>query len=220
MLLWGEEFTPGIVGLLASRLVDEHYRPTVVVSLDGDVGRGSARSISEFNLAFALQECHDLFTKFGGHPRAAGFTIPRENLPALRERLPAIARRQLAHLSLQPTINIDAHVRLATLTGENFQFFRDLAPYGEGNPIPVFITKGVKVVDAIRLGAQGQHLKLRLKHEGALWNAMAFGQGDAWHKESELLDIVYRVGMDQWSRSGTLRMIIEDFRPAAGQFTA
>ena len=216
LLLWSEDFTPGIVGLLASRLVDEHYRPAVVVALDGDVGRGSARSIPEFNLASALKECHDLFTRFGGHPRAAGFTIPRENLPALRERLPAIAQRELAHLSLQPTINIDAHVRLTTLTGENFRFFQDLAPYGEGNHAPVFITRGVKVMDVMRLGAKGQHLKLRLKHGGATWDAMAFGQGDAWHDEADLLDVVYSVGVDHWRGAGTMRMIIEDFRPSEG----
>ena len=216
LLLWSEELTPGIVGLLASRLVDEHYRPAVVVALDGDVGRGSARSIPEFNLASALEECQDLFTRFGGHPRAAGFVIPRENLPALQEQLQAVAQRELAHLSLQPTISIDAHVRLTSLTGENFQFFRDLAPYGEGNQAPVFITRGVKVVDVMRLGAKGQHLKLKLKHGGALWDAMAFGQGEAWDDETDLLDVVYSVGVDHWRGSDTMRMIIEDFRPAEG----
>ena len=216
LLLWSEEFTPGIVGLLAARLVDEHYRPAVVVALDGDLGRGSARSIPEFNLASALEECRDLFTRFGGHPRAAGFIIPRENLPDLRERLTAIARRELGHLSLQPTINIDAHVRLSSLTGANFQFFQDLAPYGEGNPAPVFITKGVQVMDATRLGAQGQHLRLRLKHGGALWDAMAFGQGEAWQDETDHLDVVYSVGLNQWNGRETIRMIILDFRPAEG----
>ncbi|MFH1560637.1 MAG: single-stranded-DNA-specific exonuclease RecJ [Chloroflexota bacterium] len=216
ILLWSDEFTPGIVGLVASRLVEEHYRPAVVVALDGDLGRGSARSIPEFNLASALEECQDLFARFGGHPRAAGFVIPRENLPALRERLSAIARRELAHLSLKPTINIDAHVRMTSLTGTNFQFFQDLAPYGEGNPAPVFITRGVEVVDAMRLGAQGQHLRLRVRHGGALWDAMAFGQGDAWRDDTDLLDVVYSVGLDQWNGRETLRMIVEDFRPTGG----
>jgi single-stranded-DNA-specific exonuclease len=224
LMLWSEEFTSGIVGLLASRLVDEHYRPAVVVALDGDLGRGSARSIPEFNLASALEECRDMFIRFGGHPRAAGFVIHRENLPDLRDRLTAIARRELGHLSLQPTINIDANVRLTTLTGANFQFFQGLAPYGEGNPTPVFITKGVQVTDATRLGNQGQHLRLKLKHGGALWDAMAFGQGEAWHAllseegqdKTGLLDVVYSVGLNQWNGRETMRMIIHDFRPAEG----
>lgn len=216
ILLWNEKFTPGIVGLLASRLVDQHYLPAVVVALDGDLGRGSARSIPEFNLASALEECGDLFIRFGGHPRAAGFIIQKERLPDLRERLTAVARRELAHLSLQPTINIDAHVRLTSITGDNFQFFQQLAPYGEGNPAPVFITKGVKVIDAMRLGAQGKHLRLRLKHGGALWNAMAFGQGDAWQDKTDFLDVVYSVGLNQWQGQESMRMIIHDFRLAEG----
>ncbi|MDA0987755.1 MAG: single-stranded-DNA-specific exonuclease RecJ [Chloroflexi bacterium] len=214
IFLWNEKFTPGIVGLLASRLVDQYYLPAVVVALDGDLGRGSARSIPEFNMASALEECGDLFIRFGGHPRAAGFIIQKERLPDLRERLTIIARRELAHLSLQPTINIDAHVRLTSITGANFQFFQQLAPYGEGNPAPVFITKGVKVMDAMRLGAQGKHLRLRLKHGGALWNAMAFGQGEAWQDKTDFLDVVYSVGLNQWQGQESMRMIIHDFRLA------
>ncbi len=216
LLLWSEEFTSGIVGLLASKLVDEHYRPAVVVALDGDIGRGSARSIPEFNLASALEECQDMFIRFGGHPRAAGFIISREKLPVLRERLTAIARRELKHLSLKPTINIDAHVRLSSLSGDNSQFFQDLAPYGEGNPAPIFITKGVKVVNVIRIGNQGQHLKFRLKHGDALWDAMAFGQGEAWQDGTDILDVVYSVGRNHWNGQDTMRMIIHDFRLADG----
>jgi single-stranded-DNA-specific exonuclease len=216
ILLWNEKFTPGIVGLLASRLVDQYYLPAVVVALDGDLGRGSARSISEFNMASALEECGDLFIRFGGHPRAAGFIIQKERLPALGERLKIIARRELAHLPLQPTINIDAHVRLTSITGVNSQFFQQLAPYGEGNPAPVFITKGVKVIDAMRLGPQGKHLRLRLKHGVALWNAMAFGQGEAWQDKTDFLDVVYSVGLNQWQGQQTMRMIIHDFRVAQG----
>ncbi len=216
LLLWSEEFTSGIVGLLASKLVDEHYLPAVVVALDGNIGRGSARSIPEFNLASALEECQDLFIRFGGHPRAAGFIISRENLPDLHERLTTIARRELAHLSIKPTINIDAHVRLTSLSGANSQFFQDLSPYGEGNPTPVFITKGVKVVNVTRLGSQGKHLRFRLKHGGALWDGMAFGQGEAWQDGTDILDVVYSVGRNQWNGQDTMRIIIHDFRPADG----
>ncbi|MBI2856224.1 MAG: single-stranded-DNA-specific exonuclease RecJ [Chloroflexi bacterium] len=216
ILLCSEEFTPGIVGLVASRLVEEHYRPAVVVALDGHQGRGSARSIPEFNLASALTECQDLFVRFGGHPRAAGFIIPKQRLPALRERLLDIARRELSHLPLEPTIRVDAHVRLASLPGANLQFLHDLAPYGEENPTPVFLTRGVEVIDTRRLGAQGQHLRLKLKHGGAVWDAMAFGQGEAWQEKARLLDVVYSVGVDRWSGAESFRLVIEDFRPVEG----
>ena len=219
ILLWDEEYTPGIVGLVASRLVEEHYRPAVVVALDGNLGRGSARSIPEFNLASALTECHDLFERFGGHPQAAGFVIDKEGLPALRERLLAIALRELSHLHLEPTLRIDAHVRLNSVTGPNFQFLQDLGPYGADNPAPVFLTKGVEVVDVHKMGSLGQHLRLKLKHGGALWDAVAFGQGDAWQPDIDVLDVVYNVGIDRWQGRETQRMLIEDFRPSEGYGT-
>ena len=214
MLLWDEEYTPGIVGLVASRLVDEHYLPAIVVAVDGKLGRGSARSIPEFNLASALTECHDLFVRFGGHALAAGFVIDKQGLPALRERLLTIARRELSHLSLEPTLRVDAHVRLSSVTGANFQFLQDLGPYGESNPTPVFLTKGVEVADVHKMGNQGQHLRLKLKHGGALWDAVAFGQGEAWQEDTGLLDVVYSVGVDRWRGANTFRMLIEDFHPS------
>ena len=213
-VLWSEEFPPGIAGLLASRLVDERWRPAIVVSLQDGLGRGSGRSIPEFDLASALAECRDLFDRFGGHPRAAGFVIPREKLPLLKERLEAIAAREIGSADLQPAIDIDAHVRLASLMGENFRFLRELAPYGEGNPTPVFLTKGVKVMDAQTVGAQANHLRLKLQHEGAVWNAMAFGRGGDWNGEADLLDIVYTLSVDTWGGSRTIKLVIEDFRPA------
>lgn len=214
LFLSSDEFTPGIVGLLASRLVEEHYKPSVVIAIDGDVGRGSARSITEFNMAAALEECSDLFTSFGGHPMAAGFIVPKNNIQYLHERLLHIAQRELSHLSLQPTINIDAHVRLTSLTGDNLQFLQALAPYGEGNPTPIFITKNVKVIDVVRLGNQKQHLRLKLKENQALWDAMAFGQAERWQEKTDSLDVVYKLGLNHWRGQTTLRMIIQDFRPA------
>ena len=211
-VLWSEEFQPGIAGLLASRLVEERWRPAVVVALDEDLGRGSCRSIPEFDLASALTECGDLFDRFGGHPRAAGFVIPREKLPLLKERLEAIAVRELSGMDLQPAIDIDAYVRISSLMGDNFRFLQSLAPYGEANPKPVFLTKGVKVLDAQPVGAQGNHLRLKLHHEGSVWAGMAFGLGADWSGETEFLDIVYSLSVDTWGGSRTLKLIIQDFQ--------
>ena len=213
-VLWSEEFPPGIAGLLASRLVDERWRPAIVVSLQDGVGRGSGRSIPEFDLASALSECSDLFDRFGGHPRAAGFVIARDRLPALKERLDAIAAREIGSADLQPAIEIDAHVRIASLMGDNFRFLRDLAPYGEGNPTPVFLTREVKVMDAQTVGAQGNHLRLKLQHGGSVWDAMAFGRGGEWTGEVDLLDIVYTLSVDTWGGSRKIKLIVDDFRPS------
>lgn len=213
-VLWSEEFPPGIAGLLASRLVDERWRPAIVVSLQDGLGRGSGRSIPGFDLASALAECRDLFDRFGGHPRAAGFVIPRERLPDLKERIEAIAAREIGGADLRPAIDIDAHVRLATLMGDNFRFLRDLAPYGEGNPTPVFMTKGVKAMDVQQVGAQGNHLRMKLQHGSAVWDAMAFGRGDDWNGEADLLDIVFTLSVNTWRGSRTIKLIVEDFRQA------
>ena len=214
LMFWSEEYAAGIVGLLASRLSEERYRPAVVVAVEGDLARGSARSIPEFNLASALEECSDMFVRYGGHPRAAGFLVQSDALPALRSRLSAIAQRELGHLSLQPAIRIDAHVRLSTLNVETLRFLEDLAPFGEGNPAPVFVTKGARVLDASKIGSNGQHLRLRLSHEGAVWSAIAFGLGEAWEEGTELLDVVYSLGMNRWNGRETMRLVVQDFRPA------
>ena len=214
VMLWSDEYAAGIVGLLAGRLSEERYRPAVVVAVEGDLASASARSIPEFNLASALEECSDLLVRHGGHPRAAGFVAQTNVLPALRSRLSEIAQRELGHLSLQPTIHIDAHVRLSTLNFETLRFFEELAPFGEGNPAPVFITKGASVLDAFRIGNGGQHLRLRLKHEGAVWNAIGFGLGDAWQEGTELIDVVFSLGLDRWNGKEAMRLVVQDFRPA------
>ena len=214
VMLWSDEYAAGIVGLLAGRLSEERYRPAVVVAVEGDLASASARSIPEFNLASALEECSDLLVRHGGHPRAAGFVAQTNVLPALRSRLSEIAQRELGHLSLQPTIHIDAHVRLSTLNFETLRFFEELAPFGEGNPAPVFITKGASVLDASRIGNGGQHLRLRLKHDGAVWNAIGFGLGDAWQEGTELIDVVFSLGLDRWNGKEAMRLVVQDFRPA------
>ena len=214
VMLWSEEYAAGIVGLLASRLSEERYRPAVVAAVEGDLARASARSIPEFNLAAALEECSDLFVRYGGHPRAAGFVAQCEVLPELRSRLGEIARRELGHLELQPSIRIDAHVRLSTLNGEMLRFLEELAPFGEGNPAPVFVTRGASVADASRMGANGQHLRLRLSHEGAVWTAVAFGMGDAWQDGTQRLDVVFSLGMDRWNGRESMRLVVHDLRPS------
>ena len=214
LMLWSEEYASGIVGLLAGNLSEERYRPAVVAAVEGDVARASARSIPEFNLASALEECSDLFVRYGGHPRAAGFEARVEVLPELRSRLCEIARREIGHLDLRPSIRIDAHVRLSTLNAETLRFLEELAPFGEANPAPVFVTKGASVLDASRIGANGRHLRLRLRHEGAEWSAIAFGMGDAWRDGTERLDVVFSLGLDRWNGREAMRLVVHDFRPS------
>jgi single-stranded-DNA-specific exonuclease len=229
LLLASEDFAPGINGLVATRLVEAFYRPAVVVSLEGELVRGSGRSIPEFDMAKALTQCSELLLRFGGHPAAAGFTARARDLPALQERLQALAREALGGLTLAPHLRIDAQVSVKELLGETFDFVRSLAPFGQGNPPPLFLTRGVQVLNVRTLGAEGQHLALTLKHGGATWDAIAFRQ--RWQAATSqthgrlpigrdaYLDVVYTLGVDTFRGRGTVQLQVLDFRPAGESAT-
>jgi single-stranded-DNA-specific exonuclease len=211
--IWDDEFKAGISGLLASRLVDEYYRPSIVVAIEGDLARGSARSIDGFDIADALMQCNDLLLQFGGHQKAAGFTVKKENLDLLKERLLEIAGHDLELFPKTPVLKIDAHVRLQSLMGANYQFMNDLAPYGEDNRKPVFLTRDVKILGSRKVGKLGEHLILRLEYGGAFWEAIAFGRGADAVKQGDRIDIVYKLGVDKWKPNRPIRLMLEDFRP-------
>ncbi len=205
LLVEQEGLSPGIAGLAASQLVEQFYRPAVAMALDGDLVRARARSIKEFNMASALAQCRDLFIKFGGHHQAAGFIMARENLPQLRRCLTEVAEESLGGLDLQPTLEIDAEVPLASLKGDPFRWLRALEPFGPGNPTPLFLTKNVAVTEARLMGGGGQHLRLKLKERGVTWDAVAFRKGEAWDPSTHTVDLVYTLGTD-W-RGGARRYL-------------
>ena len=208
------DWVPGILGLIAGRLADNYHRPAVAVGLDGEVSRGSARSTPEFNVVSALGASEDLFIRFGGHPRAAGFTIPTDSLPALQESLTALAEEQLAQVDLTPKIAIDCEISPALLAGDRFEFVQSLSPFGEGNPAPVFLTRNALVVESRQVGRDRSHLKLRLAHSGSVWDAIAFRQGDAMELAHGKIDVVYTAGLDNWGGRARLQLTVLDFRAA------
>ncbi len=211
--IWDDEFKAGISGLLASRLVEEYYRPSIVVAIEGDIARGSARSIDGFDIAAALMQCSYLLLQFGGHQKAAGFTVKKENLALLKEKLLEIAGHDLEFFPKASVLEIDAHVRLQSLMGVNYQFMNDLAPYGEDNRKPVFLTKDVKILGSRKIGKQKEHLILRLEYGGAFWEAIAFGRGEDVVSQGDRIDIVYKLGVDKWKLNRPIRLMLEDFRP-------
>ncbi len=212
LIVGAEEWSPGILGLVAGKLAEEFCRPTIALSLGGDVIRASARSIPEFNIAEALGMCSDLFCRFGGHAQAAGFTMPSEHLNTLKQRLQAIAGERLSGLDLTPTINIDAQVPLQLLVGENFAFLQSLAPFGEGNPMPVFLTTNVQVVEASTMGDRSQHLRLKLKQGGSMWKGTAFWSSERLDHMQGKIDMVFTIAVDRWNSQNTLRLNLLDFR--------
>ncbi|MDP2660174.1 MAG: single-stranded-DNA-specific exonuclease RecJ, partial [Dehalococcoidia bacterium] len=205
-------FQSGVIGLVASRLADEFYRPSVIVGMGESESRGSARSIPEFDMHHALAQCADLLTRFGGHPMAAGFTVPNHNLTALHERLAGLARDALDGAVLEPFITVDAQVKLSELNWSVMESFQGLAPFGKGNPQPTFLSEGIRVLECRKVG--NSHLRLRL-HDGKLtWPAVAFGLGCFdMPATGSRLDIVFRLTVDTWNGEKKLQLEIEDMRP-------
>ena len=216
LLMVGDpSFTPGIIGLVAAKLVEEFHRPAVVVSLGQDVSRGSCRSVPEFDIGGALHQVAASMgglIRHGGHPQAAGFTVSTAELPTLRQRLVSLARDTLGEEALQPRLDIDLEMPLGSLPRDVYRIIGDLAPFGVGNPLPVFLSRNAQLVDSRLLGADGRHLRLKLADQGVMWNAVAFRQAANLPSGAKALDVVYTIGIDYWGGEETLRLNVLDFR--------
>lgn len=216
VLVGGTEFPAGIIGLVASRLAEERYRPAVVYAEGPEFSRGSARSIPKFDIVAALRDCRDLFERYGGHEQAAGFTIRTERLPELRRRLRAASVARLAACDLDRVLEIDAATPLQALLGQPMKLLARLQPFGPGNPEPVFMTPGVRVVDSRGMGSDGAHLQLTVAEANRRWRAVGFGMGGRITEAKGALDLAYTLETDRWQGEERVQLRLRDFRPAAG----
>lgn len=210
------DFPLGIVGLVAARLADSRRRPAVVYQQGEEESRASCRSINEFHITDALRSCGELFERYGGHRAAAGFTAKNERLPEIKQRLLAEAERELAGLELAPSIEIDAELPLASIRGEEIRWLARMAPYGAGNAEPVFLSRDVLVTERRQVGADGRHLKLKLRDGAVLWPAIAFRQDGDGIEEGARVDVVYSLSADRRTSDG-LELRVLDVRVADQQ---
>jgi len=208
-----EDYPAGILGLVAGRLTDEFYHPAVVIQKGAEVSHGSARSIPEFNITEAIGQCAEYLSHFGGHSQAAGFTLPTANIPAFGEKLTMIARQELAEREMYPQIEIDAPAQFHELSGASYRLIQQMAPFGQQNHQPIFLSRAVSVVDSRPMGTSGQHRKLKLKQNNVLWEAVAFNLGERTIESKSPLDIVYTLEQDEWNGTSRLRLNIKDFAP-------
>lgn len=213
VMLGDPAFSPGIVGLVAARIAEHWYRPAVVYEHGPSTSRASCRSIPEFDITGALREMPELFLRFGGHHQAAGFTAENDRLDEIRDRLEVIASRELAGVTLAPVVEIDAAVSLQALTGEEVRWLRLLGPFGAGNPEPTFLARGLEVVDQRAVGADGAHLRLRLRSGTVVWPAIGFRQGSRAPAVGERIDAVFCFSTSGRNGDAGLELRIEDFRP-------
>lgn len=210
LILVGEpDFNPGVVGLVAGRLAEEFGAPSAVYAMDGDQVMGSCRSAPSFHWADALGQCEGLLFQFGGHAQAAGFRCSVDVLPELQERLVNIAAERIGAVPMGREGIVDAEVQPHELMGPAFQGMRRMEPFGIGNPTPVFLARGVEVLRATEMGAEGKHFRLSVRSGGAVWEAVAFNQ--QWERGVAQADLVYTLDVDHWNGRERLRMTLKDY---------
>jgi single-stranded-DNA-specific exonuclease len=208
-------YSAGIIGLVAGRLVEEHYKPVIVIRTGDRYCGGSSRSIPEFNMIEALNKCSHLLTRFGGHSRAAGLSLYTGNLSQLKQALLEIAAEELEGVDLRPKIDIDAETTLPDLGGNTYPTIQEMAPFGQGNPVPTFLSRQVEVVSSSTMGSDNSHLRMRVKQGAMLFDAVGFGLGNYINEVSNHIDIVYNLELDHWNGQSKLRLNVLDFEPVS-----
>jgi single-stranded-DNA-specific exonuclease len=211
-----KDFNSGVVGLAASRLSEMHYRPAIVASMGAEETRGSCRSIPEFNITAALDECRELMVRHGGHAAAAGFTVKNTNLPELVARLKELARTGLAEKDLRPTLIADAETPLKAMRPDLLTQLSLLEPTGYGNREATFVSRGVKVRGARTVGMEGKHLKLTLEDEaGYTHDAIGFRLGEKLPQRDQRVDILYTYETNEFNGRTNYQLNLKDVKLSA-----
>ncbi len=215
-VVWSETWAPGIVGLVAGKLANEFGRPAFALTRAGDQYVGSGRTAAGLHLVEAMRACGDIFVKAGGHPQACGLTISTEDLvKTFQERVNVHAAEVFGDTLPEPELNIDAELSLADADWQTFDLLKQLEPFGQGNPEPVFVSNRLQVISARAVGSTGSHLKLTVNPVGGrVWKLIGFGFG-SWADKlnmGDAIDIVYKLRVNEWNGSRELEGEIVDLR--------
>lgn len=213
----GEGWNPGLIGLAAGKICEKFYRPSIVLSLpeDGGPAVGSCRSIPGVNIFELLRDCEDLLVRFGGHAQAAGLTVVRGNIPALRERMNRILREQIDAAVFVRTLDYDMEVPFRNWTEETLAELDLLEPTGYGNPVPVFLLSGAQVQSMRRVGRDLSHLQLQLlTPESTLVKGIAFSMGEEAEKDHLDIDVLYRPVRNEFNGRTSIEAQISALRPS------
>jgi single-stranded-DNA-specific exonuclease len=216
-VVYQENWHKGVIGIVASRLMEHHYRPTVVFTQSQGKWVASARSIPGFDLYQGLTECAEYIEQFGGHTFAAGLTVLPEKLPAFIERFEAVVQEHLGTEKQEPELHIDKEVQLEELTPSFYQILRQFAPFGPENPSPLFSSRGLTDTGRSRKVGQDQtHLKAEFNQNGTLFGGIGFSLGDRLSDmaNQQAVDVVFSLEENQWQGRTSLQLEIKDLRPS------
>jgi single-stranded-DNA-specific exonuclease len=200
----------GVLGIVASKIVDEYYRPTLLFTDEGDVLKGSGRSIDGFHLYKALSDLSDLLTQFGGHEYAAGITLESKNFEEFCDRFEELASKKLDIKDMASKIEVDTKLGLESINPQTLHDIEMLLPFGHRNPRPIFWTGPVKVVFSRVVG--NDHLKLTIKEKGTTFGCIAFGKAPLHPLEGKVVDILFHVEMNTWQGTESIQLVIVDLR--------
>ncbi|WP_315274625.1 single-stranded-DNA-specific exonuclease RecJ [Selenomonas sputigena] len=218
LVLHGEGWHPGVIGIVASRIVERYYRPTVIIAEEDGIGKGSCRSIRGFHMFEALSACGEHLLGFGGHAQAAGLSLRSADVASFREAMEAYAAKVLTEEDFVPILDIELELAPEKITEQLMTEIKLLEPYGMGNPKPLFSTHGVRGSYARQIGKEGQHLKFELDGLDASIDVLAWGKGEeAPLVNRERIDIAYFPEYHVWREKRSLQLMLEDFRPARAE---
>ena len=218
LVVAGDGWHRGVIGIVASKLVDAFHRPAIVLSVDGDVAHGSCRSIPSFNLLGGLESAADVLLTFGGHKQAAGVSLEAGRIKEFRARINAHADACLGPDDLRPRLWIDGPLRFRGITGQVMSELASLAPFGASNPSPVFTASGVEVVDGPRK-VKERHLKMAFRQDGKVMRGMAWraAEREAFVTEHRSgLDVAFSLEQEIWNGEAYVQLSVADFREAEG----
>ena len=209
----GEGWHRGVIGIVAQRVVERCYRPTLVIGVENGTGQGSGRSIANFHLLNALTDSQDVFERFGGHAAAAGFTLPSGRIGELTERFEAYARSALSPQDLIPLLRVDAEVDLDHLDWPLYEQLKRMEPFGMGNPTPVFAARNLRLIYPPRVLSE-KHLKLKVGKGSKSFDALGWRKGEQAKLlgTGDTLDLAFTLDENLYQGTSSLQMIIKDLR--------
>lgn len=216
LVVGGEGWPPGVVGLVAGRLVEETGKPAFVMELGQDTCRGSARSVPGFDLVEAMSACSDMLPRFGGHARAAGFTLRREAFSDFAHAIAELANAKLSKQDLEPVLVIDSELRMRHLNWDIYRVVQEVGPFGIGNPTPTFLIPGLRAINA--RCTPRDHLRMKFRaDDGATVDAFGFGLGHCadWLADHRRVDVAFELSSSSFNGFDALEMRVRDLREAA-----